>query len=191
MKLDSSTEEKIKKIVVEKIGKGGRQDWDIPHTLCSVKWMKKLIFENGGNDKILVTAMYFHDTCYGEHKRGYDYEKSQEMKSMHARNGAEFARKSLNELVNFTQKEINEVCRLVGNHDNHDDIQDENRQLVFEADGLAQIDWEDCPPNFDKDNCLKWLDKYFSVERPLSKWKTNLGKKSLQELQRKIKNYWD
>lgn len=190
MKLEKELEEKIKSSVLEKIGNGGRQEWDIPHTLCSVKWIKRLLEKNEGNEKILVPVMYFHDSCYPSNKAGYSFEKSQEMKESHAERGADFSREILNKIGGFSQEEIGEIYRLVKNHDIHNNIEDNNRQLVFEADGLAQLDWEDCPPNFNKENCLKWMKKYFEVERPLEYWKTKLGKESIQSLRKKGDAYW-
>lgn len=190
MKIKKELEEKIKKAVLEKIGNGGRQGWDIQHTLCAVKWMKALIKENKGDEKVLISAVYFHDSCYPSYKAGYSFEKSQEMKIMHAKRGADFSKKVLGKIKEFSKEEIEEVYRLVKNHDIHNNINDNNRQLVFEADGLAQLDWSDCPPNFDKENCLKWLKKYFEKERPLKYWKTKLGKTNIQKLRKKANNYW-
>ncbi len=192
MELEKDSEEKIKKIVLEKIGTGGRGEWDVPHTLCSVKWMKRLIGENEGNERVLIPTMYFHDSCYPDYKAGYSYEESRKMKEEHAKRGAKFAKKTLEKIGGFSQEELEEIYRLVSIHDIHDDIKkdDLNRQLVFEADGLAQLDWEECPPNFDKENCLKWVKKYFEVERPIELWRTELGKKSIQKLKIKAKAYW-
>jgi hypothetical protein len=152
--------------------------------------MKGLFEKSGGDGKVLIPAMYFHDSCYPSNEAGYSYEKSQEMKAMHAERGANFSHKTLNKIGGFSQGEIEEIYRLVKNHDIHNNIEDNNRQLVFEADGLAQLDWEDCPPNFDKENCLKWIKKYFEIERPLEYWKTKLGKESIQNLRKKADIYW-
>jgi HD superfamily phosphodiesterase len=188
--LKKETEQGIKKAVLDNIGDGGRGDWDIPHTLCTVKWMKKLIEENGGEERVLVPAMYFHDSCYPTQKAGYSFEESQKMKKMHAKRGADFAREVIGRIRGFSQEEITEIYRLVKNHDIHNNISDHNRQLVFEADGLAQLDWQDCPPNFDRENCLRWIQKYFEVERPMELWKTELGRKTIQALKKKTIEYW-
>lgn len=190
MKLKKDLEDKIKKAVLEKIGNGGRRGWDIPHILCAVKWVKKLIQKNGGDEKVLIPAMYFHDSCYPSSEAGYNYEKSMDMKKMHAKRGADFSKVILNKIGSFSREEIKEIYRLVKNHDIHDNIKDNSRQLVFEADGLAQLDWKDCPPNFDKENCLKWIKKYFEIERPLKRWKTKFGKRTVQKLRVKANNYW-
>jgi len=76
MKLDKALEEKVKQrakaILVE-----CRPNWDWPHTLASVYWMRELIRENGADERILIPAMYFHDTGYFGvlDTTGYSYEK--------------------------------------------------------------------------------------------------------------------
>lgn len=63
MKLDKGKEEEIKAIAIRHL-KEGKPEWDVPHTLASVDWMRKLIEREGGNEKVLVTAMYLHDIGY-------------------------------------------------------------------------------------------------------------------------------
>jgi len=65
---------------------------------------------------------------------------------------------------------------------------DHNRQLVFEADSLAQIDWQQVTPNFDQENCLKFLE-YF--KRRSDKFKTATGIKARDKLLAQCNNYWD
>lgn len=189
MKINKKIEEKIKKEAV-KLLKNGKPNWDIPHTLDAVRWMKRLVKAEGGNEKVLVTVMYFHDTGYPILEKGYSFKESLESKKSHALRGSLNARKILSKISNFSQEEINEVAFLVKNHDNHKNIKTHDRQLIFEADGLAQIDWKVVKPNFDKKNCLEWLEKYFEKERPENKWKTDTGKKYMKKLLKEAYNYW-
>lgn len=193
MKLSKKLEDKIKVEVLKILENSGRPNWDIPHTLDSVKWMKKLVKNEGGNEKILVTAMYFHDSAYPKMKKGYSYDDIHKIKVKfdHAGEGAKVARKSLKKIGDFTDQEIEEVAYLVANHNYHHNIDSYDRQLVFEADGLAQINWRECPPNFDKENCLKWMKKYLSVERPMERWKTKTGRKYFRYLLKKSESYWE
>ena len=155
--------------------------------------MKRLVDETGADERILVPAIYFHDTGYPNLRKNYSYEEVVAAKKMHAKQGAEFSREALEGLGGFSEVEIREVFRLVENHDVHNNLSDDdlNRQLIFEADGLAQLDWESCPPNFDKENCLKWIKKYFEIERPFKYWKTELGRKNIQEMKDKADVYWE
>jgi hypothetical protein len=191
MKLSKKLEEKVRNEVSKSLKKG-RPDWDLPHTLDSVKWMKKLIKKEGGNEKILVTTMYFHDVGYYSLPKGYSYEDITRVKKErdHAKVGARMAGVILEKIGGFADSEIEKVMYLVARHSCHDNLDSHERQLVFEADGLAQINWYKVPPNFDKKNCLKWMKKYLNVERPLGRWKTKTGRKYFQQLLKKTETYW-
>jgi hypothetical protein len=191
VELDPDLEEKIRNAVVEELAKG-RPNWDVPHTLDSVEWMKKLVGAEGGDEKVLVTAMYFHDTGYPILESGYSHDDAMQAKKSHAQRGSEFAQKSLREVGQFSDQEIQRICYLVENHDRHDDIETLERQLVFEADGLAQINVDKCPPSFGKEEFKKFLTQYFQTERPRERWKTTTGRMYYEELLPKaIKYYQD
>ncbi|MCD6371325.1 MAG: hypothetical protein J7L39_01240 [Candidatus Aenigmarchaeota archaeon] len=68
-KLDKKIETVIRK-KVEEIFKKHTGGWALPHTLRTVYWMKKLIQKEGGNERILIPAAYFHDIGYVETKVG-------------------------------------------------------------------------------------------------------------------------
>ena len=189
MKLDKETEEKIKSEAIKHLEKG-KAGWDVPHTLSSVYYMRKLIENEGGDEKILVTAMYLHDIGYPEMDGGYGFDKVMGTKAQHAIIGAEEAEKILKKTGGFSEEEIKEIVYLVKKHDDLHDINSKNRQLVMEADSLAQIDWERCKPTFDKENTLKYFNEHFKPQR-MSRFKTETGKKHLKILLEKIKHYWD
>lgn len=193
MKLSKRLEENIKEEVLKIIGKSGRPDWDIPHTLDSVNWMKKLVKAEGGNEKILVTTMYFHDCAYPKMKKGYSYDEISKIKREfdHAGEGAKKAKKILNKIGGYSDRETEKIAHLVENHNFHHNLDSHDRQLVFEADGLAQINWRECPPNFDKENCSKWMKKYLNIERPIHYWKTKTGRKYFKQLIKKNETYWN
>jgi hypothetical protein len=192
MKLSKKLEEKVKKEVSKALEKG-RPDWDLPHTLDSVRWMKKLVEKEGGNEKILVTAMYFHDIGYRSLSRGYSYEDIVKVKKErdHAKVGARMAGVILEKIGGYTDREIEKIMYLVKNHSRHDNLDSKERQLIFEADGLAQINWQKVPPNFDKKNCLQWMKKYLEIERPIERWRTITGRRFFKQLLKKTKVYWD
>ncbi|MFH0979268.1 MAG: HD domain-containing protein [Candidatus Woesearchaeota archaeon] len=186
MNLDQKTEEKLKSEAIKYL-KNGKPDWDIPHTIFSVDWMRKLMQEEGGNERILVTAMYLHDIGYPKLKRGYDFDDMIKSKKHHAELGAERSKRILKRL-GYSAEEMKEIVYLIGSHYNKDNIDTRNRQLVIEADGLAKIDWERVTPNFDKENCLRYLD-YFKG-RTVPKFKTKTGKKLLKRVLKKAEDYW-
>ena len=90
--------------------------------------------------------------------------------------------------LEYSPTEVKTIIKLVGDHYNKENINTHDLQLVIEADGLAKIDWERVTPNFDKENCLKYLD-YFKG-RTAPQFRTNTGKRSLKELLQKAENYW-
>ncbi|MDO8240377.1 MAG: HD domain-containing protein [Candidatus Moranbacteria bacterium] len=188
MKLDKIIEEKIKEEVLKKL-QNGKPNWDIPHTLNAVEWMRCLIEGEGGNERILIPAIYFHDTGYPELDENYNYDDLIESKKMHAIKGAEFTKNVLSQINYFSKEEVEEIVYLVKKHDEHDNLETHNRRLIFEADGLSMIDWEHVKPNFDQKNRTEFLNKYFISERGLDRWHTITGKKYLKILFKKAKEY--
>lgn len=187
MKLDKKIEEKIKSEAIKYLKKG-KPDWDIPHTLVSVDWMKKLILKEGGNEKILITTMYLHDIGYPQLHKGYDFNDMIKSKKNHAVIGSIEAKKILKRLGFFSKSEIIEIAKLIKGHYEKDNIDTFHQQLVIEADGLAKIDWERVTPNFDKGNCLKYLE-YFKG-RTIPNFQTKTGKRFLKVTLKKAENYW-
>ncbi len=185
MKLDKKIEEIIKKEAIKLLEKG-KTDWDVPHTLLSVKRMRELIKKEGGEEKILAPTMYLHDTGYPYIEKNDKFKKMMDAKKNHAEIASENSKKILKKL-NFNPKEIKEISSLIKNHDKHKNIKTKNEQLVFEADSLAQIDWHTITPTFTKKETAKFLN-YFKKER-LPKIKTKTGKKIQTKLLKEAEQY--
>jgi hypothetical protein len=180
MPLDPVVEEKIKTEMI-RLTAVGRTNWDTRHTLCAVKWLKKLIACEGGDERILITTMYLHDTGYDYVPLSYSHEECLSVKKGHAENGAANAKEFLPKLDYFTPEEIDRIVYLIKNHDIHKNVIEKDRQLVLEADGLGQIDWNDCQPSYDKKNAEIFLHNFFPNDR-LPYVKTKTGKKFYSEL---------
>ncbi len=187
MELDSDVEKRIKLEVMEFL-KNGKPEWDIPHTLDSVSWMKKLIESEGGDERILVPTMYFHDTGYPVLNKGYDFDDLVESKKSHEEEGVKNVKAILPKL-GFSLEEIDKISFLVLHHDEVEDIDSKDRQLVFEADTLAKINWKVVVPNFDKENCLRYL-KYFKEKR-MPRFSTKTGKKVMEKLLLETNDYFE
>ncbi|NTU69290.1 hypothetical protein HGB13_00455 [bacterium] len=187
MMLSKSVENKIKKEAINFL-RQGKEGWDIPHTLSAVKWMKVLIEKEGGDDKILIPAIYFHDTGYQQLPLDCTPEEVKKAHLGHAEKGSLIASKVLPKLNDFSDKEIIEITRLISAHDKHPALDDFNHQLVFEADGLAQIDWQNCKPTYSKKNSSKFLNESFIPWR-VKYYKTKTGKKYLDKLIMSAKKY--
>ena len=186
MKLDKETEEKLKKEAIKHLEKG-KAGWDVPHTLSSVHYMKKLIEYEGGNEKILVTTMYLHDIGYPEMKGDYGFDKVMDTKKQHAIIGEQKAEKILRKL-DFSEEEINIIKLLVRKHDELDNIDSKDRQLVMEADSLGQIDYERCEPTFSKEEAIKFIKIHFIPDRA-SRFKTKYGKEIMNKNLDKCKRF--
>ncbi len=186
MKLSPQTEEKIKEIAISYL-KECKPDWDIPHTLNTVEWMKRLIKREGGNEKILITTMYLHDIGYPKLQKGYDFDDLMESKKNHAELGAIEAKKILKGLGFFSESEIMEIAELISGHYEKNNIDTFHQQLVIEADGLSKIDWYHVTPNFDKTNLARYFE-YFKM-RTLPCFKTQTGKEFTKDLLEKAKIY--
>lgn len=181
MKLKKELEEKIK-AECTKFLKKGRSTWDLPHTLNAVRWARKIIENEGGDEKILVPAMYFHDTGYPELKEGYSFEEVIASKKNHAKRGAANARKVLKKVGGFNDKEISEIVYLVANHDKHHNVVEYNRKVVMDADSLSMLDFKVVPPNLNKKDYSKFINRYFLEERSSDRWHTKTGRKNLKKL---------
>jgi len=192
MELDSKIEEKLK-INVLRYLEGGRPGWDVPHTLACVYWMKELLKYEAGNARILIPAIYFHDIGYielMEENRNLDLKKNMDMKEEHMKRGAIIARKILDEVGSFTEEEIERIAYLVSIHDSFEKIaesDDIEAQLVYEADGLGQIDRERVKPTYSKEDAKIFL-RDFQNKRGL-RFKTESGKKFYKELIEKAIEY--
>lgn len=186
MNLSKETEEKIKEIAMSYLEKG-KPNWDIPHTLAAVYWIRELIKIEGGNEKILVTTMYLHDIGYPNLQKGYDFNDLIKVKKNHAQVGSIETQKILRNIKEFSEEEIKEITFLIMYHDTLDKIKTFNQQMVMEADSLAQLDIKRVKPNFDKPNCMKYL-KHFNEKRALS-FKTLTGKEYLRKILKNFEEY--
>ena len=143
--------------------KRGRPDWDVFHTLACVFWMKKLLRYEKGDSKILVTTMYLHDVGGADlFDKSHNSVVSQEkLKFEQMKRSKEISKKILSEVGGFSEDEINKILYLVGVHDNYDKItSSEYGQLVFEADGLGQIDRKRVKPTFSKKKLIKFFKPF-------------------------------
>lgn len=186
MRLDPKLEKELKEIAI-KYMEQGMPEWGHPHMLATVYYMRKLIEKEGGDERILVTAMYLHDIGY-QLKKKYGFDDVIKAKKNHAELSAEEAEKILKKLK-YAKEEIKEIIYLIGNHYKKKNINTHNMQLVIEADGLSKIDWERITPNFNKEDTLKYLE-YFKGKIP-GKFKTKAGKKYLKQLLYKAEHYFD
>jgi len=176
MKIEKKTEETL---IAELKSIFAKDNWDYEHSLASAKWMKRLIKGEGGNEKILVTAMYLHDIGYAEIlKDGYTLEQRISSKPTHPIIGAEKA-KALLSTLGYAPEEISQIYRLIVVHDILEGEKNFDEQLVLEADTLSQID-PAVSGGFDEENFSKYVELFERKRFP--RVKTETGKKLLKEV---------
>ncbi len=177
----------------------GRPNWDIPHTLASVYYMKQLL-KNEKADlaplkgyakasrKILISTMYLHDVGYSDILGDLNNHRIVVgVKKDHMKSGIIIAGPIL-EKLDYSKNEIRQILDLIGCHDDLDDLGDDDKQLVFEADSLGQIDIDRARSNL-KGADLKRFIEYFEKLR-VPKFKTQIGRKYLNELFKKAKEFY-
>jgi hypothetical protein len=152
--------------------------------------MKELIKGEGGDEKILMTAIYLHDIGYpGLLRENYTFEEVSDKttKEIHMKKGAETAEKILKELGEYTPDEIREIVHLVYVHDKIWQLSTHNEILVMEADSLSSLDRNRTKITLDKENMLKFLEHFERKRTP--RFKTKTGKKILSRLLKQTKEY--
>jgi len=187
MKFDPKAEEQLKEIVL-KILEHGRPNWDIPHTLAAVHWMKELLKKESGDERILIPAMYLHDIGYSQVDATFtDFKSTVSASADHMRNGVIIAEPIL-KLLNFSEEETKEILLLVEVHDKVELITTPNEILIFEADSLAQMDTDRAVSNFNEEDRKKFLESF--RQKRLNNFRTKTGKKLIKNLCEKARKFY-
>lgn len=177
----------LKKEVLN-ILRNGRPNWDVPHTLATVHYIKKLLKYEGGDERILITTMYLHDIGYSWVRKDLNKRDNvMKSKSDHMKNGVIFARPILQKL-GYGEEESRQILHLIGNHDDLNSFEDKHKQLVFEADSLGQIDIRRAKSNLGKEDRDKFIKGF--EEKRIPKFKTRIGIKLVNKLFKKAKKFY-
>jgi len=188
MELDVTTEERLKKRALE-ILEHGRPGWDGPHTLAAVYWLKELLKAEGGDAHVLVPAMYLHDIGWARSDFENSWASIKNAKDEHMEKGVVMARPILEEL-GFSEGEMAQIGRLIGMHDKLEQILTMNEQLIFEADGLGQIDVERVKSTFKtREDRQKFMSGF--ENRRVPRFKTVSGKLFLDKILPKALEFYD
>jgi len=186
MKLQSGTENQIKKQALALL-ESGRPDFDAPHTLAAVYWMKQLLKTEKSNEKILVTAAYLHDIGYSRMGIVNDWQAVHNAKKDHMEHGVKLAAPIL-EKSGFSKSEKMDVLRLIGVHDKLEALSTPDEYLLFEADSLGQIDISRVCSNFDFAGRKKFIGSF--EKKRLPRFRTKTGKKFAAILFPKAKSFY-
>ncbi len=189
MNLDAKLEEALKSRAIAYLEKGRPDEFDVTHTMKAVEFMKELIEAEGGDERILVTAIYLHDIGYpGLIKDGYSFDEVIDSKQAHMVKGAAEAEVVLTEL-GYSPSEIEQIVYLISNHDRMEEIDKSSEpglQLVFEADSLGQLS---VPPTFKGKDYVKAIADFEEKRKP--RFKTARGKRLLEPLLENARHRFD
>jgi hypothetical protein len=133
----------------------GRPDFDKPHTLAVVHWIKHILnHEPALNFKVLVTAAYAHDWGYiGLFDDGVtDMRDIHTKKQLHMEVGAKKIEVLLQHKLSdqYSQEEISRIKHLVYMHDRVEALADDDEIALMEADTLGALDSDLVKPTFSK-----------------------------------------
>jgi HD superfamily phosphodiesterase len=184
MNLDPELEKRLKSIALSYLERG-RGVFDTSHTLAAVRYMKALVEAEGGDERVLVTTMYFHDIGYAGLFEGtaIDLDNVRAASDIHMERGAAEAENELIELC-YQPEEIQQITNLIRNHDNLERLDDQNTlesQLVFEADSLGHLNAEH---TFEGEQYLEAMRDFKRKRVP--RFRTETGKEFLEPLLEKI-----
>lgn len=196
MKLDlEKLEDYLKERIFPEL-EDGRADFDKPHTVAVVHWLKEIIknTDDLNLDKVvLLIAAYSHDWGYaGLFKKGQQlkYCDVKAMKSEHMKLGAEKLERFLSD--NFfsflTSSQKQRAVHLVAIHDKLDALKEVDELILMEADTLGALDINFVKPTFDSNSNKKYMQGVHV--RRLPKFITAFGKKNAKDLIEKRNNFF-
>jgi len=175
--LSPEFEEEVKDFVLETLG-DSRGNFNGPHTLAAVYWMKWLLRQYSWMTrigKVLILSIYLHDIGWAkipeEDMAGQEKMHGHGRKSEHMKLGAEMVREYLTPYLGIlvTTEEIEEIVFYVAHHDNLEVVRDATHQgivFVVMADTLGQIDTERVIPTLKRAELEKFLKRLDERRRP-------------------------
>ncbi len=178
---------KLKEICKEYLTDARPGDWE--HTLRTVKWLKYLIKQEGGDEDILIPAAYLHDIGWylalpKELKnKKIDIEELRKYFPLHMEKGAELSKKILNELK-YPKEKTERISHLISIHDMPEKIKEKDEILLMEADRLDRFGKEGLERIrgiFSSEKMVRSMMK--SYEEQAENWfRTKTGKESYEKL---------
>ena len=157
-------EEYLKKKICPDLEKG-RPNWDKPHTLEVVEYIKKILKNTPNlnvNKDVLIIAAFAHDWGYSGlfvSGKPATFETVNNAKVDHMKLGAAKLAKLLEDkFFSFLTKEQKRRCiHLVAIHDQVDKLKDIDEVTLMEADMLSGLDINSVKPTFDFESNQKFI----------------------------------
>ncbi len=175
----------------------GRPDWDKPHTVAVVYYLKKIIEHTPSvpvDFSILLIAAYAHDWGYaGLFKNGIALTLKDivAVKELHMQIGVKKITHLLTDsffsFLSVMQKE--RIIYLVGIHDKLKELKSTDEFILMEADTLGALDTDYIKPFTDQESSNQYMQGVETKRIPL--FITDYGKKKVYELIQKRKRYYE
>jgi len=143
----------------------GRPNWDKPHTVLVVKYLKDILKNTPqfklDHDVLLISA-YAHDWGYAnlfDKSKNANIKDVSNAKKLHMQLGAKMIKKLLKDphFSSLNQEQKDRIVYLVRTHDDFDLITDLDQKVLLEADTLSGIDSVSIKPSFDPESYQKYL----------------------------------
>ncbi len=138
----------------------------VHHAMKVAKFAEQILRREGGNPLVVMGAAFLHDIGIHEADRKYGNHsgRHQEME------GPAIAREIL-ERLNAPKQAIDEICDIIGHHHSPREEETLNFQILYEADGLVNIEEEGI--SRDRKKVEEFIEKVF---------RTVTGKRLVEEL---------
>ncbi|MFA6410489.1 MAG: HD domain-containing protein [Candidatus Buchananbacteria bacterium] len=191
----SKLEAYLKKKILPDLEKG-RPNWDKPHTLEVVAYIKRII-KNTPNLKVdkavLIIAAYAHDWGYVglfDQNQPADFENVKNAKPKHMVIGAKKLSKLLaDKFFSFLTKAQKQRCvHLVAIHDQPAKLKAIDELVLMEADMLSGLNVKSVKPTFDFASNKKFIHEVKTLRIP--KFINQYSKKEAKKLIRERLNYY-
>jgi hypothetical protein len=188
-------EKYLQRIILPQLERG-RTNWDKPHTIAVVHYIKEIIKSSSYlplDKTVLVIAAYVHDWGYSslfKDGKPLDYKAVQQAKKLHMKFGEEKVRKLLEELIfsELTDNQKERIIHLVEVHDELRVLKDKDELVLVEADTLGALDTDFVKPDFDFESNKIFINEVEKIRAPL--FITEYGKKKVKELINKRLEYY-
>lgn len=175
----------------------GRQDFDLPHTLAVVYWIKQLLQNEAShlNQKVMIISAYAHDWGYVGlfNKSGSSNNPKiiSQKKADHMTIGANKITHLLTSQFSaeFSPTEISKIANLVKKHDLVEALQTEEEIALMEADTLGMLDVNRVKPTFNKKDNQHFINQQIYARR-LPKFIHPVAKETAQKLANKRLKYY-
>lgn len=174
----------------------GRPNWDRPHTLAVVHWLREILAHSPELDldaSVLLIAGYAHDWGYADlfdKGRPIDREAELRSKPLHMERGAQKLDALLTDpLFDFLTSEQKQRCvHLVRVHDDLEQLSDPDEWVLMEADTLAALDVDRVEPTYDFESNDKYLKE--TREKRVDRFVTDYGRTEVERLYAKREDYY-